>query len=59
MKHNVGGHVKASEVIEEYCRKNNIQKTPHPPNSLDLNMIEGLWDYKKDKAEEFPVFGGT
>lgn len=22
-------------------------------------MIEGLWDYEKDRVEEYPVFGGT
>lgn len=32
-----------------------ILKAPHPPNSPDLNMIEGMWDYQKDRVDEYSV----
>lgn len=51
---NAGGHVKASEIIEGYRNEHGILKAPHPPNSP-----EGLWDYQKDRVEEYPTVGGT
>ena len=42
VENNAGGHVNASEIMEEYRNKHGILKAPHPPNSPDLNMIEGL-----------------
>ena len=37
----------AADIMEKYRLEQEILKTPHPPNSLDLNMIEGLWDNEK------------
>lgn len=56
---NAGGHAKAGEIMERYRDEHGILKAPHLPNSPDLNMIEGLWDYEKDRVEEYPTFGGT
>lgn len=56
---NAGGHKKASDIMAKYREEHNISKAPHPPNSPDLNMIEGLWDYEQDRVEEYPVFGGS
>lgn len=59
IENNEGRHKKARNIMAKYCEENNILKAPHPPHSPDLNMIEGLWDYEKDRVKEYPVFGGT
>lgn len=56
---NAGGHAKAGDVIEKYREEHGILKALHPLNSLDLNMIEGLWDYEKDRVEECPIYSGS
>ncbi len=56
---NAGEHTKASDVKEKYQKDHRILKAPHPPNSPDLNMIEELWDYEKDRVEEYPMYSGT
>ena len=56
---NAGGHSKAARVVEAERKEECIRKAPHPPNSPDLNMIEGLWDYEKDRTDEYSVGGGT
>ena len=56
---NAGGHARASKIMEEYRNEHGILKAPHPPDSPDLDMIEGRWDYEKDRVEEYPTFGDT
>lgn len=56
---NAGGHSKAANLMEAFRKQHGILKAPHPPNSPDLNMMEGMWDYPKDRVEEYPVVGGS
>ena len=53
MEGNAGGHPKAADIMEKCQLEYEMLKNPYPPNSPDLNMIEGLWDYEKDRVEEY------
>ena len=41
-----------SKVVLEYLWKSKVQVFDWPGNSPDLNPIENLWSYKKNKVAE-------
>ena len=41
-----------SKVISEYLRKSKVGVLVWPGNNLDLNPIENLWSYMKNKVAE-------
>ncbi len=48
-----------NKVDGNIAEQHGILKASHTPNSPDLNMIEGMWDYRKDGVDEYPVGGGS
>ena len=56
---NASIHTKAKWIAARYRIEAGVRKVPWPLSSLDLHLIENLWDYKKDIIGDEPVYGAS
>lgn len=55
MEDNAGGYSKASEQMPEFSGGKGDIKGTAPTKFARLEHVEGMWDYQKDRVDEYSV----